>query len=128
MKVEIEKQSEGTTKASSLATMGREEDAEMGKETAVATSRPQQGTDSATEDGGDGESDDDGLPMSRARCIALVATVTGAAFLNVSEIESIHTHRDTHTTPCIHTVTQRSSQQLIVYIYMHVRVYISKSY
>lgn len=26
----------------------------------------------------------DGLPMSKARCIALVATVTGAAFLNVS--------------------------------------------
>ncbi|PTB39523.1 uncharacterized protein TrAFT101_007698 [Trichoderma asperellum] len=89
MKVEIEKQSEGTTKASSLATMGREEDAEMGKETAVATSRPQQGTDSATEDGGDGESDDDGLPMSRARCIALVATVTGAAFLNTLSVQSV---------------------------------------
>ena len=27
---------------------------------------------------------DDGLPMSKAKCIALVATVTGAAFLNVS--------------------------------------------
>lgn len=102
IKVEIEKQSEGTTttKASSLATMGRgEEDAEMGKETAVvATSRPQQqGTDSGTEDGGDGESDD-GLPMSRARCIALVATVTGAAFLNVSEL---NVYADTYTTPCI---------------------------
>ncbi|KAH8131767.1 hypothetical protein FP744_10005975 [Trichoderma asperellum] len=92
IKVEIEKQSEGTaTKASSLATMGRgEEDAEMGKETAVvATSRPQQqGTDSGTEDGGDGESDD-GLPMSRARCIALVATVTGAAFLNTLSVQSV---------------------------------------
>lgn len=29
---------------------------------------------------GEGESD---LPMSKAKCIALVATVTGAAFLNV---------------------------------------------
>lgn len=26
------------------------------------------------------------LPMSKARCIALVATVTGASFLNVSQV------------------------------------------
>lgn len=35
-------------------------------------------------DGGDGEDNASGLPFSKARCIALVATVTGAAFLNVS--------------------------------------------
>ncbi|KAM0511176.1 hypothetical protein ACHAPE_010127 [Trichoderma viride] len=98
MKVEMEKQSEGT-KTSSLATMRRrEDDAEMGKETGIiATSRARVG-DSATEDGGDGggselksedASDDDGLPMSRARCIALVATVTGAAFLNTLSVQSV---------------------------------------
>ncbi|KAG8406296.1 hypothetical protein J3459_019243 [Metarhizium acridum] len=33
----------------------------------------------------DGEDGNGDLPMSKARCIALVATVTGAAFLNVSQ-------------------------------------------
>ncbi|PON23843.1 hypothetical protein TGAM01_v207171 [Trichoderma gamsii] len=102
MKVE-EMQSEGT-KTSSLATIQRrEDDAEMGKETGIiATSRPRGVGDSVTEDGGDGDGgggselksddasdDDDGLPMSRARCIALVATVTGAAFLNTLSVQSV---------------------------------------
>jgi len=34
--------------------------------------------------GADGEEQPVGLPLSKARCIALVITVTGAAFLNVS--------------------------------------------
>lgn len=91
MQVEMEKRSEGT-KTSSLATLERrEDDAGMGKETGIiATSRPRGVGDSATEDGGGSElkedaSGEDGLPMSKARCIALVATVTGAAFLNVSD-------------------------------------------
>lgn len=91
MKVEVEKQKQNEgPKTSSLATLARGEDIEMDKETAVAASRPR-GVDSnsTTEDGGGSELGDDasedGLPMSRARCIALVATVTGAAFLNVSE-------------------------------------------
>jgi hypothetical protein len=37
--------------------------------------------DAEAENGGVGG--DNGLPFSKARCIALVATVTGAAFLNV---------------------------------------------
>lgn len=97
--MEIQKQSEGT-KTSSLATIRRrEDDAEMGKETGIiATSRPRGAGDSVTEDGGDGgggselkddASDDDGLPLSKARCIALVATVTGAAFLNVSKTSTL---------------------------------------
>lgn len=36
--------------------------------------------------GSDGEDDQPPLPFSKARCIALVATVTGAAFLNVSAL------------------------------------------
>ncbi|KAM0462984.1 hypothetical protein ACHAPV_003109 [Trichoderma viride] len=97
--MEIQKQSEGT-KTSSLATIRRrEDDAEMGKETGIiATSRPRGAGDSVTEDGGDGgggsemkddASDDDGLPLSKARCIALVATVTGAAFLNTLSVQSV---------------------------------------
>ncbi|KAL6904359.1 major facilitator superfamily domain-containing protein [Trichoderma evansii] len=97
MRVEMEKQSEGT-KASSLATMTREEDVGLDKETAVATSRPR-GVDSTMEDGGDGDGgggnelkddgSDEGLPLSKARCIALVATVTGAAFLNTLSVQSV---------------------------------------
>jgi hypothetical protein len=100
MKVEMEKHEEGT-KTSSIMTIRRGSDVEMDKETAVATSQPKL-TDSTTEDGdeavggdgdGDGDggnglkdkADEDGLPLSRARSIALVATVTGAAFLNVSD-------------------------------------------
>ncbi|KAG8421271.1 hypothetical protein J3458_003161 [Metarhizium acridum] len=37
----------------------------------------------------DGEDGNGDLPMSKARCIALVATVTGAAFLNVLNIQSV---------------------------------------
>ncbi|UKZ66586.1 uncharacterized protein TrAtP1_007758 [Trichoderma atroviride] len=52
-----------------------------------------EGGDSATEDGGGSElkedASDDGLPLSRARCIALVATVTGAAFLNTLSVQSV---------------------------------------
>ena len=35
-------------------------------------------------EGNEHDDDESKLPMSKARCIALVATVTGAAFLNVS--------------------------------------------
>lgn len=79
----IQKQS-GGTKASPLAAI--KDDAEMGKETGViTTSRPRGVGFSATEDGGN----DDELHMSKARCIALVATVTGAAFLNTLSVQSV---------------------------------------
>ncbi|KAK1241442.1 hypothetical protein MKX08_001416 [Trichoderma sp. CBMAI-0020] len=84
MKMEIERQQGEGTKTSSLATIRREDDAEMGKETGVIATR---------EDGGGSElkddASDDGLPLSRARCIALVATVTGAAFLNTLSVQSV---------------------------------------
>lgn len=42
-------------------------------------------SDASLERNEPGSEDENGdLPMSKARCIALVATVTGAAFLNVS--------------------------------------------
>ncbi|KAM0258372.1 hypothetical protein ACHAQJ_003847 [Trichoderma viride] len=96
VKVEMEKHEEGM----SLTTIRREDGVEMDKETAVATSRPRL-ADSTTEDGdeaaGDGSSgserkgnaDEDTLTLSRARCIALVATVTGAAFLNTLAVQSV---------------------------------------
>ncbi|KAI1137923.1 drug resistance protein [Hypoxylon sp. FL0543] len=47
----------------------------------------------ATEGIADGDGDDGsikpGLPFSKARCIALVATVTGASFLNILSIQSV---------------------------------------
>ena len=36
-----------------------------------------------SEDDGDAQKEENGLRFSRARCIALVATLTGASFLNV---------------------------------------------
>ena len=50
--------------------------------------------DAAAAAGSDGavqpaEENTNGLPFSKARCIALVATVTGASFLNVSLTSSI---------------------------------------
>lgn len=113
----VEEQSEGT-KTSSLTTIRRrEDDAEVGKETGIiATSRPRVG-DSATEDGGGSElkgddaSDDDGLPMSRARCIALVATVTGAAFLNVSHSSQLHLIHDINPNMYITTDPLRAKRR-----------------
>ncbi|OTA54355.1 hypothetical protein K449DRAFT_377713 [Hypoxylon sp. EC38] len=47
----------------------------------------------AVESGVEGDDDDGtikpGLPFSKARCIALVATVTGASFLNILSIQSV---------------------------------------
>ncbi|KAI1415634.1 drug resistance protein [Hypoxylon sp. FL1857] len=47
----------------------------------------------AIEGGAEGDDDDGtikpGLPFSKARCIALVATVTGASFLNILSIQSV---------------------------------------
>ncbi|KND86317.1 putative MFS-type transporter [Tolypocladium ophioglossoides CBS 100239] len=47
----------------------------------------------ASDDAGSGSSKDgsgdQALPMSKARCIALVATVTGAAFLNTLSVQSV---------------------------------------
>ncbi|KJZ78372.1 hypothetical protein HIM_02410 [Hirsutella minnesotensis 3608] len=37
----------------------------------------------------DAKHDESGLPLSRARCIALVATVTGASFLNTLSVQSV---------------------------------------
>ena len=36
------------------------------------------------------EEDEEKLPLSKARCIALVATVTGASFLNVRALFIVH--------------------------------------
>lgn len=41
-----------------------------------------------------GEEDAPALPFSKARCIALVATVTGASFLNVYFISMIRTSKN----------------------------------
>lgn len=49
------------------------------------TQRPQESTSNKSESSDDDDHKDD-LPLSKARCIALVATVTGASFLNVRTI------------------------------------------
>lgn len=55
--------------------------------------------------GADGEEQPAGLPFSKARCIALVITVTGAAFLNVSRCSilvsptAVRDQRDTRQCP-----------------------------
>ncbi|KAL7925159.1 major facilitator superfamily domain-containing protein [Trichoderma austrokoningii] len=72
----MEQQSEGT-KTSSLTTLRRENDASA-KETGIITTRAE-----------DSAEDGDELPMSKARSIALVATVTGAAFLNTLSVQSV---------------------------------------
>ncbi|EHK17433.1 uncharacterized protein TRIVIDRAFT_75898 [Trichoderma virens Gv29-8] len=87
-------------------------DGEDGKQAVVVTSRRAssslgreragEGEDGHDEDGdGDGDGDGSGgselkddadqhvLTLSRARCIALVATVTGAAFLNTLSLQSV---------------------------------------
>ena len=46
-------------------------------------------TGNETDDDEDDEDTKDELPLSKARCIALVATVTGASFLNVRGESSI---------------------------------------
>ncbi|RFU74117.1 hypothetical protein TARUN_8117 [Trichoderma arundinaceum] len=108
-KMDIEKHQEGESdnikSSSTVAVRRRDEsgvdDAGINKETAVATTRPRSTGLAAEdeEDGGDGDgsggselkedADEDELLLSRARCIALVATATGAAFLNTLAIQSV---------------------------------------
>lgn len=110
MKAGVEKDQNAEVKSSSSITIrsigdnGDDGDIEDDKQAAVATSRrvssslSREGEDERDERDGDGDGDGDGdepkndadhhvLTLSRARCIALVATVTGAAFLNVSAMD-----------------------------------------
>lgn len=112
MRVGVGNHEDGGAKTSSSVTIRTRSgsgDVEASKQAVIATSRPRlssfgaQGGENEQDEGnthdggGDGDGDgsggselkddveEDGLTLSRARCIALVATVTGAAFLNVSE-------------------------------------------
>ncbi|KAL7911989.1 major facilitator superfamily domain-containing protein [Trichoderma velutinum] len=103
MRAGVEKDEDGEVKTSSSVTIrsriGDEDDVEAGKQAVVATSRRVSSSlDREGEDGQDGEGEGDGpkddtdqhvLTLSRARCIALVATVTGAAFLNTLSLQSV---------------------------------------
>lgn len=104
VKAGVEKDEDGEVKSSSSITIQSrigddDEEIEDGKQAVIATSRRVSSSlGGEGESGRDGEGQGDGiepkndadhhaLTLSRARCIALVATVTGAAFLNVSESE-----------------------------------------
>ncbi|KAL7946021.1 MFS general substrate transporter [Trichoderma barbatum] len=115
MKAGVERDQDGEAKTSSSITIrsrsgdGDGDDVEDGKQAVVATSRRVSSSSSLREeerrngrngdDDGDADGsgaselkehvDEDGLPLSRARCIALVATVTGAAFLNTLSLQSV---------------------------------------
>lgn len=71
---------------------GGDVDAEKigGREKAIAIGT--QGTESTSEavsESGGGEQNEPSLPLSKARCIALVATVTGASFLNTLSSQAV---------------------------------------
>ncbi|KKP03009.1 hypothetical protein THAR02_04888 [Trichoderma harzianum] len=108
MKAGVEKDDDGEVKTSSSITIrsigdnGDDGDIEDDKRAAIATSRRVSSSLSregeSDRDGQDGEGDGDEpkdeadqhvLTLSRARCIALVATVTGAAFLNTLSLQSV---------------------------------------
>lgn len=105
-KAGVEKDEDAEVKSSSSITIrsigdnGDDGGIEDDKRAAVATSRrvssslSREGEDGRDERDGEGNGDEGkndadhhALTLSRARCIALVATVTGAAFLNVSEMD-----------------------------------------
>ena len=74
-----------------LAVVADEKEKELGESrsptsdrSASPSVRNQEHANPANEEPHDDDDDEPKLPMSKARCIALVATVTGAAFLNVS--------------------------------------------
>lgn len=100
MKAGVEKDEDEEVKSSSSITIrsigdGDDGDIEDDKQAVVATSRrvssslSREGEDERDGEGNGDEPKNDAdhhvLTLSRARCIALVATVTGAAFLNVSQ-------------------------------------------
>ncbi|KAL6800184.1 major facilitator superfamily domain-containing protein [Trichoderma sp. SZMC 28012] len=108
MKAGVEKGEDGEVKTSSSITIrsigdnGDAVDIEDDKQAAIATSRrvssnlSREGEDGRDGRDGNGEEDEPKndadhhvLTLSRARCIALVATVTGAAFLNTLSLQSV---------------------------------------
>lgn len=71
-------------------TSGRNKDQDQGKNETrpISRSKAQDGDGNSETDDASKKNDDDQppLPFSKARCIALVATLTGASFLNASPI------------------------------------------
>lgn len=65
--------------------------------------RPQESASNKSESSDDDDHKDD-LPLSKARCIALVATVTGASFLNVRTIPPFQI---LFSQPCELTLSQK---------------------
>ncbi|PKK40939.1 hypothetical protein CI102_15240 [Trichoderma harzianum] len=104
MKAGVEKDEDEEVKSSSSITIrsigdGDDGDIEDDKQAVVATSRrvssslSREGEDERDGEGNGDEPKNDAdhhvLTLSRARCIALVATVTGAAFLNTLSLQSV---------------------------------------